>query len=507
MADPRASVDDERAPLLQLNAPADEESASQNRGEDEERDFDRRSIIDVLKQPRLLTTFEQGLVILAIVLLCLSAILGGLAIGSWDRARHERDKGRNSPPRPTSTQIATTTQIVTTTVGAGVPAPTGAPKEPPSRNDEICLTPTCVQISAAILDSIDPSVDPCDDFYQFANGGWLATHPIPPAKGLFGAAQWIDQRNKDLLLRILETPVEDVMSSLSASEENDAMKEADRQNLKDLNSFFGMCMDEDALDRRGSEPLLSIVREVVSAFRGTADFKHRKESNKRQRLTDTLLLLHSKGIDALFETSAEGDYRDDPEMLRLWLSQSGLGLPNPDYYSDSAVEKVYIEVVRSAVSDIYKQLGESHMAADSHKKNKKKKKKGDKKDPAFDYSKIFELEQSLASVYADSTDLEDPVLAYNAYDLSALHELAPFLIWTDYFSGFAPRQIPSPAIVTAPGYFGNLTNILDKADDETLEAYFVWKTVQSLGNLLGPRERARKEVTQLQNYLVRDPFI
>ena len=212
------------------------------------------------------------------------------------------------------------------------------------------------------------------------------------------------------------------------------------------------------------------------------------------------LIFRITGIDALFETSAEGDYKDDPAMLRLWLSQSGLGLPNPDYYADSAVEKVYTEVIRSAVSDVYKQLGDkSHMQADSHKKNKKK---GDKKEPSFDYSKIFEFENALASVFADSVDLEDPVWAYNAYNLSALHELAPFMAWTDYFSGFAPRQIPSPTIVTAPDYFGNLTKILDKADDETLEAYFVWKTVQSLGALLGPRERVRKEVTQLQNYLV-----
>lgn len=157
------------------------------------------------------------------------------------------------------------------------------------------MTPTCVQISAAILDSIDPTVDPCDDFYQFATGGWLATHPIPPAKGLFGAAQWIDQRNKDLLLRILDTPVEDLLDSLTAGEGDDNTRDADRQNLKDLNAFFGMCMDEDALDRRGSEPLLETAKEVLDAFRGSADPKHHGDSSKRQRLTSTLLLLHSKG--------------------------------------------------------------------------------------------------------------------------------------------------------------------------------------------------------------------
>lgn len=187
-------------------------------------------------------------------------------------------------------------------------------------------------------------------------------------------------------------------------------------------------------------------------------------------------------------------------MLRLWLTQSGLGLPNPDYYSDSAVEMIYVEVMRSAVSDVYKQLGDSRFASESQEK-KKKGKKG-KTEPSFDFNKVFEFEKALAAQFADSVDLEDPVLAYNAYNLTELHKLAPLIDWKDYFSGFAPRQIPSPAIVTAPGFFGNLTEIVSKQDDETLEAYFVWKTIQSLGALLGPRERARKEVAQLQNYLV-----
>lgn len=80
-------------------------------------------------------------------------------------------------------------------------------------------------------------------------------------------------------------------------------------------------------------------------------------------------------------------------------------------------------------------------------------------------------------------------------------KLAPFLDWTNYFSGFAPRAFPMPAIVTTPTYFGNLTSLLQKVDEQVLEAYFVWQTVRSLGPLLGPRETARKEVTQLNNYL------
>lgn len=140
---------------------------------------------------------------------------------------------------------------------------------------------------------MDNSIDPCEDFYQFANGGWLATHPIPSDKGAYGSAQWIDERNKEVLKRILETPVEDLIPTLG--EQTEAAKEADRQNLKDLNGFYTSCMDEDALDRMGSAPLVTVVEEVLSAWREKGDAMAFKTGDRQQRLTDTLLLLHSKG--------------------------------------------------------------------------------------------------------------------------------------------------------------------------------------------------------------------
>lgn len=143
---------------------------------------------------------------------------------------------------------------------------------------------------------MDKTVDPCDDFYQFANGGWLATHPIPSDKGAYGSAQWIDERNKDILKRILETPIEELIPTLG--DQSDAAKQADRDNLKDLNDFYTSCMDEDALDRKGSAPLLQVVEEVLSAWRGNGETALSSERTRQQRLTDTLLLLHSKGESA-----------------------------------------------------------------------------------------------------------------------------------------------------------------------------------------------------------------
>jgi len=116
--------------------------------------------------------------------------------------------------------------------------------------------------------------------------------------------------------------------------------------------------------------------------------------------------------------------------------------------------------------------------------------------------RVVAFEQRLARVLASGIDAADPILTYNRYNTSALVELAPFLHWRDYFSGFSPRpRLPDPVIVGEPGYMRKMAGIVRDEDEETLEAYLVFRSAQTYGPMLGPREPVRKEVTRLNSYL------
>lgn len=150
----------------------------------------------------------------------------------------------------------------------------------------------------------------------FANNGWLEMNPVPEDKALFGAAQAIDQSNKRLISTILNSAIPK------------SYNEADQTNLQHLKAFYGACMNEDHLDRLGLEPLLEVLRPVMHAWRGKEADEERglkmqvkspwdwipiprpqptslpdqpkpkrpKGSiPRRERLTDTLLFLHSRG--------------------------------------------------------------------------------------------------------------------------------------------------------------------------------------------------------------------
>ncbi|KAM0749064.1 zincin [Meredithblackwellia eburnea MCA 4105] len=465
-----ADRDEESAPLLQNDSQPHAEQQS----------FQAR-ISTVLAKPSALTSLEKALAALAVFFLLLTATGFGLFAGEAVKLGHETRKGHKT---------------VTRTSTATIPGPTSTrapvPPSPPHKNAETCLTSTCVTVASTIISAMDTSIDPCDDFYNFANGGWLKNHPIPEGQGFFGSAQDIGERNKRTILEIINAPIPKDLST------------ADQTNLKHIKSFWGSCLDEDLLDRQGLAPLLDVVNEVLGAWRGTSaisasDFVHQGEEKQvsatkkskwdpktaRARLTATLTYLHSREIPAFFDAYDEGDVAVDPKSIVLWIKQSGLGLPSPDYYEDVETIEVYTEIIRASLASIYKELGE---------------------DATTDIPALTEgvvtLEKDLAKIFLDVTEVEDPKLTYNPKNRTELQKLFPSISFPDYFASYTPRpDYPDPVIVTSPAYLQNLTTVLEGTDPEALEAYFVFRAAQTYGLLLGPKQTVRKEIEWLDNYL------
>src|SRR6267378_5186746 len=151
------------------------------------------------------------------------------------------------------------------------------------------------------LASLDKNASACTDFYQYANGGWLAANPIPAAYPSWGVAHILDEKNRDVLHEILE----------AAAKNTSAPKGSSEQKVGD---YYATCMDETKIEADGLRPL-------------EPEFARIAKIDNQKALQDEIGHLHSIGINALFASGSTQDFKNSSEVTAEVI-QGGLGLPD-----------------------------------------------------------------------------------------------------------------------------------------------------------------------------------
>ncbi|KAJ7261339.1 hypothetical protein B0H12DRAFT_1106346 [Mycena haematopus] len=474
-------ADQEAAPLLR-NSEYDADG-DEFRNENAEPPTLLERINAIAQEP--LTPLTQVLLVVVLVLLLLSSVFIGLFAGEYTKLKqHERD-GDKSPPTPTITVTATS---VITTTALPPPGPTSPPVEP------ACLTSECIILSASILSSLDESQDPCENFFDFANGGWIAAHPLPADKGSFGQFEALAQDNKRVIQHFLETP--SATSSFTTS--------SDKVLLQKLRSFYSSCLNENRLDEIGTEPLIHVVKTLQKLFRGQGlEVKDEKSNLTVKGLTAAVAFLHSRGVDALFSFSVEGDIGVDPNYMALWFDQASLGLPSKEYYEEDSIVQVYQDVVERLLFTLSEEeeklqqqptpaLTENPQAWPSwpwppwDSPDDEEDEKPNRTETAHKLAKqVVKFETRLANVTLDADVYQDPFATYNRLPLSNLTESLPEINFPEYFATFAPRRFPEHVIITYPAYPSLVSEILSETSAEVIEAYLVVRAALALSPNLG----------------------
>ncbi|KAK7866898.1 hypothetical protein R5R35_001640 [Gryllus longicercus] len=117
---------------------------------------------------------------------------------------------------------------------------------PQLRSAQVCLSQDCILSAARILQSLDRSAQPCEDFYQFACGGWIRRNPVPESQ-----SSWDQFRvlRGDLLVQLREL--------LEAKGSDD-----DLQPVKQARALYRTCMDTERLEQMGVRPMVGVLRQL-----------------------------------------------------------------------------------------------------------------------------------------------------------------------------------------------------------------------------------------------------
>jgi len=230
------------------------------------------------------------------------------------------------------------------------------------------------------LTSQDPSVKPGDDFYRYADGHWLDTNTIPADRSRWGVFTELDERARADLRQIIE--------AIPA----DAAPGSPQQKIRD---FYRSYIDADAIERAGLAPAEPGLQSIESA--------HTHEELSRLMGRPDLAL--KAPVELFISTDPK-----DPDRYTVFVTQSGLSMPDRDYYLKD--EPVFVTLREKFTAHVQRMLT---LAGD--------------RNAAADAKSILEIETGIARLHWPVAKRRERDLTYNPRTRQELEQLAPGIAW------------------------------------------------------------------------------
>lgn len=287
--------------------------------------------------------------------------------------------------------------------------------------------------------NIDTQVDPCEDFFMYANGGWLKNNPIPPSESRWGSFNELDNKNNMLIRTILE----EAASDKSAEKGSNAQKVGD---------FYYSGMDSISIEKAGITPVKPDLEKINKS----------KNIESLLSVNTENLIRNTGALHGIYVTQDE----KQSSQYAIYFLQGGLGLPDKDYYlKDDNRFKTIREAYKKHVANMLQFLGE-------------------KEEPSKQKAEtVMVIETELAKASMSRVEMRDPYATYNKMSVAEVAKLAPEFNWKKRLEQMGIAGTDS-LIVAQPLFFKKVSAMLDSVSLDDWKTYLKWHYIHQTAPML-----------------------
>ncbi|OWF45829.1 Neprilysin [Mizuhopecten yessoensis] len=320
--------------------------------------------------------------------------------------------------------------------------------------EDICVTTDCTESAAMLLNNLDTTVKPCENFFDFACGTWRKKNIIP------------EDRSSQDVFGLLRDDVQVVLKNLLEAPKTDKDIEVETK-IKDM---YSSCMNQDLIEQRN----ISVAFPMLNELGGWPVLGSKPGGNWNESeydLTQLMVKLIKYNNKPLIEMYVYTDVKNSTVRV-IYVDQPGFGMPGQKYYQkgrDDVMVKAYEELAKSVMMA----FGATEQTATD------------------DTKAMVDFEFDIANISMAAEDRRDSNVLYNRMPLSQLSEnfTEPADVkfkWDDYITGIMMMEgvnitvnDSEPIIVRAVPFFEKLFGILQKHGKRAVANYALWRIMKN----------------------------